>query len=112
MAPRRRSTDGEPHRERHDPIHASHRIASHRIAFASAALVAAPAHAAANVTQVTFSGIVTDAGSHGLAAPDVGETFTASLTLFSYRGYVHSYTDGSTYSNIFGATSSAARRCC
>lgn len=76
-----------------------------RIALAATALVAAQVHAAAHATQVTFSGVVTDASSDGLAGPAAGETFTASVTLFSMPGYVQSFTDGSTYSNLYGSTS-------
>lgn len=78
-----------------------------RVAFATTALVAAQVHAATHATQVTFSGVVTDASSDGLVAPAIGETFTASVTLFSVPGYVRTFTDGSTYNNLYGNTSSA-----
>lgn len=71
-----------------------------RLAFAAVALVAVQARAAVAITEIDFTGVVTSASAFGHDAPAVGDTFTASLSLYLNPGYFHTHTDGSTYNII------------
>jgi len=64
-----------------------------RLALAATALVATQVHAAANVTQVTFSGIVTAVDQANGAEPAPGDTISGSFTLSAYPGYSRSAMD-------------------
>ena len=81
-----------------------------RFVVAATAFVAAQAHAAVASTEIDFTGVMTSATSYGTApqtSPAVGETFTASLTLFTDPVYTHSHTDGATY-NVVDAVDSGS----